>query len=449
MRRTITSVLGLAAAAAIALSACSTTSTTAASTASDGALNVTLWHSSSGAAAEAIKTLVAAFNSAHEGKINLTAAFQGSYADAQVKYTAAIQSNSTPSIMMMNDVSTQFMIDSKQTVPLSTFAAGDNTFSADSIPAPVKAYYSSANGLLSMPFNASQPILYINPDLATKAGLDPTKPPTTWKDVVGWAKQIKAATSAYGLAMSLTDSWMVEELTATAGKQFCMADNGRGASRATGIKLTDPTQLSFLTDMQQLYTSGAALNAGTGSSALNNAFSSGKVAMMMASTGVYGSIKSTTAFKVQVSDFPTVAPQDAGAGVVIGGASLWIDGPGHNDGEQKAAYEVEKFLQSAANQAAWSKATGFLSVNTGSSATAEGAALLADPAVSIMYKQLASTPASNSASGCRMGPFSQVRSAVISDVDKLLSGKGTPGALMANSEAAASKILSDYAARVK
>lgn len=453
MRTIRTITLAAAAATAVLLSACSSSSTSPATSggtagSAAGDITVNLWNSATGAQADALKTLVDQFNGANQGKINLVATFQGAYAAAQVKYTAAIQSNSTPSIMMMNDVSTQFMLDSKQTVPLHTFTKADSTFDPGTIPAPIKAYYSDSNGLLSMPFNSSQPVLYVNPDLVKQAGLDPTKPPTTWADVVGWADQIHTKTSAYGFGMGLTDTWMIEELTASAGLPWCTSSNGHGAGPATAVKLTDPTQISFLTDLQKMYTGGVALNIGSNSAALASSFSAGKVGLMLNSSGTYGSIKPNAKFTTVISSFPKVTTSpDAGA--VIGGASLWIDGPGHNTAEQQASYQVEKFLQSAASQAAWSKATGYLSTNTGSAALPAGKAQLADPAYAAMYKQLAATPTSNAAGGCRMGPFSQVRAAVTSDIDKLLSGKGDVQSLMSNSEQSAAKIMSDYASRVK
>ncbi|MEV6283978.1 extracellular solute-binding protein [Kribbella sp. NPDC051770] len=447
-RQLLIRAAALSGVAALAACSSSTTPDTAARDAS-GAVQVSLWHSASGAAAETLAQLVDQFNAGHQGKIAVTASFQGSYADAQTKYTAAVQSGKTPSIMMMNDVSTQFMIDSQQTVPVSTFTGADKSFDAATIPTPVKSYYSDADGnLLSMPFNASQPIVYVNNALITKAGLDPSRVPTTWSGLAAWAKQIKARTGAHGLAMTLTDSWMIEELSATAGVEFCTPRNGRSSDRATAVSLSDPKQLALLGQLQDLYTSGAAFNAGAGSSALNNAFASGKVAMMMASTGAFGTIKKDSSFPLTVAAFPKVS-DTADAGVVVGGASLWIDAVGHSKDEQQASYEVLKYLQSASVQARWAQATGFLSVNTGSAELPEGKALLAQPAFAAMYKQLAETPANTVTAGCRMGPYTAVRGAVISNVNKLLAADQTPAQTAQASQEAAASILADYAKRIQ
>ena len=49
--------------------------------------------------------------------------------------------------------------------------------------AAVAGYYSDSKGnMLSMPFNSSTPVFYVNKDAFKKAGLDPDKAPKTWKE---------------------------------------------------------------------------------------------------------------------------------------------------------------------------------------------------------------------------------------------------------------------------
>lgn len=122
---------------------------------------------------------------------------------------------------MMNDVSTGFMIDSKQTVAPTAFSADDDSFDADAIVPAAAQYYGDADGLAAMPFSVSMPVLYLNRSLVEKAGLDVTKPPTTLDEVATWAEAIHQATGAYGMSMNMADSWMLEELSASGGEDFC------------------------------------------------------------------------------------------------------------------------------------------------------------------------------------------------------------------------------------
>jgi sn-glycerol 3-phosphate transport system substrate-binding protein len=48
---------------------------------------------------------------------------------------------------------------------------------------PVAGYYTDSKGnMLSMPFNSSTPVFYVNKDAFKKAGLDPEQAPKTWKE---------------------------------------------------------------------------------------------------------------------------------------------------------------------------------------------------------------------------------------------------------------------------
>jgi sn-glycerol 3-phosphate transport system substrate-binding protein len=409
-----------------------------------GEVELSLWHSLSGPSAAALTSLIDQFNGANTGKIKVTATFQGNYSAAQSKYTAAVQSHSTPSIMMMNDVGTQFMIDAGQSTPLWQIAKGDPSFDPSTVPAAVAAYFSDSNGLLSMPFNASQPMMYINTAVAKAAGLDPDNPPATWAEVVQWAEQIKAKTGKYGFDTAFQDSWQIEELTATAGLPFCTPDNGRGSGSATAISVTDPAQIGFLTDIQKMYQSGVALNTGTDGNAANAALSSGKAGISFNSSGTYTALHSASPDIVAVA-YPHVG---SGGGVVAGGASLWIQKDGHSAGEQQAALKLLLFLHSTDSQVAFWKASGYMPTNTAAATSDAGKALLAsDPSVNRMYQQFAANPANNATAGCRMGPFTQIRSAVMDQFTRMLSG-GDPKALMATAEQNAAGILKDYASRV-
>lgn len=435
--RVLTAATAAGAVVLLSLAGCATSGS--APGADSGPVTLQFWHEMSGPAATELDALVSQFNSQEDGKITVESSFQGSYADAQTKYTAAVQSGTTPDVLMMNDISTGFMVDSKKTVPLSTFTAGDPSFSLDSFPPVVSAYYADGSGgLAAMPFAVSQPVLYLSRDLVTRAGLDPEAPPQTLAEVTSWAEKIHAATGASGLTMNMSDSWMIEQMTAAGGEEFCTPDNGRGSDRVTGLELTSPSQVTFMRQLQTLFQDGTMLNPGTDNSAMVSAFASGKVGMMLTSTGAYTAADPTkTASKVAA--FPSTAESDE-AGVVVGGNALWISGEGHSDAQQRAAYAFVSFLHSAEVQAAWSSATGYLASNTEAASTSTGIASLADPNVKAMADQLASTPASDAAAGCRTGAFPSLRSTVIGAFTQVAEGADVTSTMADAEEKAADQI---------
>ncbi|CAD5990050.1 ABC transporter substrate-binding protein [Agreia sp. COWG] len=442
--RTRTLIAATAAGTALlfALSGCAASGSEADSATASGPVTLTFWHAMSGPAAKELDTLVSQFNTQEAGKITVDASFQGSYSDVQTKYTAAVQSNSTPDVLMMNDISTGFMVDSKKTTPLSTFTDKDSSFDADSFPPIVSTYYAAASGgLAAMPFSVSQPVLYLNRALVTQAGLDPENPPTTLTEVADWAEKIHSSTGAYGMTMNMSDSWMLEEMSASGGENFCTPDNGRGSDKVTGISMTSPTQVAFMGTLQKLFTDGTALNPGTDNSTMTSAFASNKVGIMLTSSGGYTTADpSKTASKVAA--YPkTSTSKDAG--VVVGGNALWISGEGHSEAQQKAAYEFLTYLHSADVQAAWSSATGYLASNTAAADTTVGKQSLSDPNVAAMAQQLIDTPASQAAAGCRTGAFPTVRATVIGAFNQIVEGADVTST-MKDAESKAADQISAY-----
>lgn len=406
-----------------------------------GPVTIDFWHAMSGPAATELDTLVDRFNTENDDGITVKSSFQGAYADVQTKYTASVQSGSTPDLLMMNDTSTGFMIDSQQTVPVSTFTADDDSFDPDAIAPAAAQYYSGADGLAAMPFSVSMPVLYLNKALVEKAGLDVTDPPTTLDEVATWAEAIHAATGGYGMSMNMADSWMLEELSASGGEDFCTPDNGRGSDPVDGVSLTTDTQLDFMTRLQGLYQDGSALNPGTDSAAQNSAFSSDRVGMLLTSSGAYTTVD-PDGTKSVVATFPTTA-DSADAGQVIGGNALWISGKGHSDAEQRASYEFAEWLQTPEVQAEWAKATGYLAMNTGAADTAVGKQSLTDPNVATMYGQLADNATSVAAAGCVTGAFPSVRATVIGAFNQVVEGADVEST-MADAEKSAAKQIASY-----
>ena len=152
-------------------------------------------------------------------------------------------------------------------------------------------------------------------------------------------------------------------------------------------------------------------------------------------------------FHTVVAPFPHTA-SSPDAGTAIGGASLWIDGPGHSSAQQQAAYEFADFLESAPSQAVWAKVTGDLVGNDAAKQLAAGKAALADPNVAVMYKQLADDPASAASAGCRLGAYPAVRADLINGFNQALSGTPVATAMTA-ADQQADQAIAQYNTAVK
>src|SRR5258708_26011493 len=71
--------------------------------------------------------------------------------------------------------------------------AGEPFDAKNYLPAVASYYADSKGNLLSLPFNSSTPVFYVNKDAFKKAGLDPQKPPRTWKEFAAASGKLKAS----------------------------------------------------------------------------------------------------------------------------------------------------------------------------------------------------------------------------------------------------------------
>jgi len=96
--------------------------------------------------------------------------------------------------------------------------------------------------LVSIPFTAGTfGIIYANKTMLTAAGLDPTKPPTTWEQLISWitathAKNAQTGGITLGLNVSSTGlDWALEPLAyAYLGKSAYQALFGKGRHGGVG-----------------------------------------------------------------------------------------------------------------------------------------------------------------------------------------------------------------------
>ncbi|MEU3494028.1 ABC transporter substrate-binding protein [Kitasatospora cineracea] len=392
-----------------------------------GVTTVEFWHSMTGKNAETLTALVSQFNAAHQGRIEVKPVFQGTYDDLIAKYKASVQQKATPALVQVYDIGTRFMIDSRQTVPAQAFADKDG-YPLDDLQPNIRNYYSVDGKLASMPFNSSVPLLYLNDDAFKEAGLDPAKPPTTLAGLGDLAKQLtkkdgSGQTVRYGFGAAVY-GWFVEELMAESGSLYC--DNGNGRTgKAAKVGFDTAKGAEIVQWWADLIKNGYAANTGRQTTDAQAAFKAGTVAMHLESTGVLRGYTEAAKFTVGTAPFPKTAAGDQG-GPIIGGASLWISGPGHSDAQKRASWELEKFLTAPEQQAAWHVGTGYFPVNTKSLDVPTDKEWVAKyPQFQTAVDQLAATKPTPATAGCLLGVMPQARKGVETAIEQTVSGSKT------------------------
>jgi ABC-type glycerol-3-phosphate transport system substrate-binding protein len=185
------------------------------------------WHAMTGQLGDAVNELVKQFN-ASQNEYEVKPLRKGTYPETLTAAIAAYRQKNPPHIVQVFEVGTQTMMLSGAVLPVYQLFA-EQGFKIDwkEFIAPVVGYYSKDGNLYSMPFNSSTPILYYNKDAFAKAGLDPAKPPQTWKQVEEYSKKLIGSGAAKCGFSTGWPSWtMVENMHAWHDQPFATKRNG-------------------------------------------------------------------------------------------------------------------------------------------------------------------------------------------------------------------------------
>lgn len=405
-------------------------------------VKITLWHAMGGARYDAItKDIAAGFNKANPS-YTVEPLFTGSYAETVTKAIAAIRAGNPPHIVQVFEVGTQTMLDSGAIIPVTEMVKpGEIAF--DDYIAPILNYYKVGGKLYSMPFNSSTAIVYYNKEVFQKAGLDPSKPPATFKDVEEMGRKIVASGAARAAITFGWPSWMLEQSHALANRLYADHDNGRNG-RATRVLFNEAFGVEVLTRWKR-WADEKLLAYGGREYAPNKAFLSGEVAMLMQSTSQVTTIEKAAKFPVGTGFLPRLEGQPAGKSV-IGGASFWVlKGKGRTPQEIDALVKFFKFVAEPQETAKWHEETGYFP------ATRPAVALLTTrgwfakhPNHETAFKQIQEGPDSPATRGVLLGNFVQIRNITDTAIEKALSGKLSPKAALDEAAGEANKLLDEY-----
>jgi sn-glycerol 3-phosphate transport system substrate-binding protein len=408
-----------------------------------GVTQITVWHGLSAANGAAFNKLISKFNAAHRGKIHVKATYQGIYADLLAKYTAGLRDKSTPTIMLAGDIATGFMTDVKKSVPAEDMAkANPGDLKLGDLSAAGRNYYTVDGKLQAVPMNVSTPMLWVNRDLLAKAGIPKSTDLSSLDAVVAAAKTVAKKTGEKGFTMP-DDDWFIEQLTATAGQDFCTPDNGRKGTAASGITINTGKAKSAIEKVARLYRSGVAMDGAPDGSAATSGFQAGKVGFMLQTSGVLGALKKETDFDYEALPFPTTGPKRS-SGPVIGGSALWLSSSA-TDAQKVAGWKLQTFLTSPKAQEEFSHATGYVPVNTKTDkSSSQKAYLKKDPNFQAFTTQLEKTPTASAPAGCVSGAMTAIRTGNINELQAAYSGRKSVDSALEAASADAKKAIKKY-----
>ena len=413
-------------------------------------VEVTMWHATNRAGAEAVEEMVRRFE-ASQDDVRVELIQQPGYVDSLTKYLAGLGTGDLPSIVHLEETAVQKVLDSRSTIPMQACVDADSYDTADFVPRALE-YYSTDGVLRAMPWTVSNPVLMFNRTAFEAAGLDPDDPPATLDEVRAAAQKIVDTKAAkHGIALRI-EPYILEFLYAKSGLQYVNEENGR-AGRATEAELATEGGTEIWTWWKDMVDSGLALDTGGAPGNFDHllAVGNGNAAMAFEASSVLGTIRQVLesgqyeGVKIDASPLPALTE---GGGVPVGDGALWIP----EDAEpavRGAAWQLVKFLSEPEQQAYLAAQAGFVPIRQSATQDPDLQAVWAEePAFEVSYNQLVEGPNTPATVGSLIGDYQGVRDAVRDGMTTMLAEGTEPAAAVRSAADAASASMQEYNARV-
>jgi sn-glycerol 3-phosphate transport system substrate-binding protein len=406
------------------------------------------WHAMSGQLGDAVETLVKRFND-RQNNYELKALWKGTYPETLAAAIAASGAKTPPHLVQVFDVGTQTMLLSGAIVPVFELMREQKIIIdwSDFIQ-PVQSYYSKDGRLYSWPFNSSTPILYYNKDAFQRAGLDPDRPPITWREVGAYAKQL-IASGAVKCGFSLGwPSWILfENMAAWHDLPFATKHNGFDGLDAQLLinREFHTTLLSQIVAWQSetIFSYGGRMDTS------DSKFANGECAMYLQSSALIGGFTRSAPFKWGTSQLPRWGERYKKGTSIPGGATLWVM-QGLPVDDYKGVAQFLKFLADPQQQAWWHQATGYVTItNAALKYLAYTNHFLRSPDQWTAFAQLTSGNYTPNSQGIRLGNFVAVRGVIEGELENILAGKKSVKQGLDDAVATGNEILKEFASRYK
>jgi len=190
----------------------------------------------------------------------------------------------------------------------------------------------------AMPYTLSTPTLFYNAALFQKAGLDPSKPPTTVSEAQAAGLAI-AKTGASGVYFDIANASKSDFLT----QSIIDANGGSQVSPSGQVTLDQPPAVQALGAMQQLTKSGAQPAVSEADAIA--AFKAGKLGMLVTSTALLASLEAASNGKFDLRTAAMPGFDGKASHTTFSGAGLVV--LAKDAAHRQAAWQFIKFLTSA------------------------------------------------------------------------------------------------------
>jgi sn-glycerol 3-phosphate transport system substrate-binding protein len=383
-----------------------------------------------------IDGLAADFEKENPG-IKVKPIYSGSYQDSITKALTAVKSGEPPvtSVLLSTDMYT--LIDEDAIVPFDDFIRTDDD------RAWLKSFFpafmqnsQTAGKTWGIPFQRSTIVLYWNKEMFKEAGLDPNRPPGTWKEMLDYAQKLtkrdasgKVTQWGVQIPSSGFPYWLFQGLTT---QNDVLLMNAAG-NEVYYDKPAVVEALQYWVDLAKKHKVHPEGIVEWGTTPKD--FFEKKMAMMWTTTGNLTNVRTNAKFDFGVA----MLPAQKRRGSPTGGGNFYLFKK-TTPAQQQAAFKFIKWITSPQRAAQWGIDTGYVAVRADAWDTPEMRKYVADfPAAAVARDQLQYAVAELSTHDNQ-----RVTKALNDGLQAALTGAKTPEQAMKDAQREAERLLRPY-----
>jgi sn-glycerol 3-phosphate transport system substrate-binding protein len=422
-----------------------------------GPVEITIWHSEVASNLDSIQALSRRFNdSQNEVKVKLS--YQGYPDDNMAKVLASLGGGDLPTIAYLEEVQTQRLIDTGEFRPVQDFVDREKYDLSDFDPKAIR-YYTVDGKLWAMPISITVPLLYYNKISFREVGLDPDKPPKDLDELREVSRKFvkrdaHGNLTRAGISLNLLP-WYLEVQMGEHDDLYVNNGNGR-EGRASAVEFNGPTGQALFQWWHDMIKDGLAMNVGRDPSETDAllALGAGQAVMTWSSSGALRSVVDVleggllqTPVELGIAAMPAV-PGGSGYTATYS-RSLWFP-KSRPQAEQEAGWKFIKWLMEPEQQAEWFAGSGWLPVRNSSYDLPAAQEIMAKyPGFRTAMEIFVNSPATPATLGPVLGPFNEVREAVLRGLEEMVVGDKDPIEALDDAAKEANQVIEEYNRRVQ
>ena len=424
-----------------------------------------VWHAMVAQPKTAFEELVDRYNESQDA-VTVEVSGYNSFAELQAKVRDSLGSDAMPDVVLMEDTTTQWAIDTRSFMPVQACLDAGGEVAVDH---QFLDHYTVEDTTWAIPVSVATAFLYYNRTMFEQAGLDPDDPPTTLDEIRSASQTIvDQGVAPHGMALNLA-SWIFEHLVLLDGQHIVNNDNGRSARATEATLLGAPAEALFewtremtadslLMPFEWRPTSiDHFLAMANGQAAMGIESSSALSTVLLVVGG--GTVADTggldpdalgaddidaEGFDIGVAPLPAIGT--GAGGYQAGGAAAFI-AEGSSAADRVGAWDFISFMSDPDEQAQWHIASSFTPMSAEAAALPELQTYWAQTPQQKLSWEMYQTNGDGEASGPVIGPYDEVRQVLAAAWFR--AAKGDPAAELEDAQQEIDDLLAEYADRVR